>query len=95
MIVERVIIPSKWGGLYDTEKTGEALFRLGQGPCGKVVSKLTVTWYGAPDRLVIRQDYEGDHPAKDFIYLARDITGRVEVTHREETPQEVANRCRS
>lgn len=81
-IIEKVTIPSKWGGLYDTEKTGTALFRLGQGPCDKVVTKLSVTWHGAPDRLVIRQDYEKE-PSKDFIYLVRDLTGRVEVTYRD------------
>jgi hypothetical protein len=80
-IVSRVTVPSKWGGLFDTEKAGEALFRLGKGPCGKVVTKLTVTWLGAPDRLVIRQDYEDYAPSKDFIYLAKDLTGRVEVTY--------------
>jgi hypothetical protein len=81
-VVSRVIIPSKWGGLYDTEKAGEALFRLGPGPCGKVVSKLAVTWHGAPDRLVVRQDYT-DGPSKDFIYLVKDLTGRVEVSYRD------------
>jgi hypothetical protein len=81
-IVERVTIPCKWGGLYDTEKTGTALFRLGDGPCGKVVTKLSVTWHGAPDRLVIRQDY-ANQPSKDFIYLVKDLTGRVEVTYRD------------
>jgi hypothetical protein len=81
-VVERVVIPSKWGGLYDSEKAGDALFRLGKGPCGKVVTKLTATWLGAPDRLVIRQDYETG-PSKDFIYLVKDMTGRVEVTYRD------------
>jgi hypothetical protein len=81
-IVTRVTIPSKWGGLYDTEKTGLAEFRLGKGPCGKVVTKLVATWHGAPDRLVIRQDYE-NQPSKDFIYLVKDLTGRVEITYRD------------
>jgi hypothetical protein len=77
--ITRVTVPSKWGGEFDTEKTGRAEFRLGDGPCGRHVTNLRVTWSSNPDRIVVRQRYrEGD--TKDFIYLVRDITGRVQVT---------------
>jgi hypothetical protein len=81
-VITQVSIPSKWGGLYDTASSGKAEFRLGKGPCLKVVTKLTVTWYGAPDRIIVRQDYE-EGPSKDFIYLVKDLTGRIEVTYRD------------
>lgn len=79
-IITRITIPSVWGGLYDTEKSGVAEFRLGQGPCGKIVTKLSAVWQSSPDRLMVRQEYE-DAPSKDFIYLVRDLTGRVEITY--------------
>lgn len=79
--ITRVTVPSKWGGLYDTAKTANAEFRLGDGPCGKTVTKLFVRWDGDPDRFTVRQHYE-DNTWKDFIYLASDLTGRVKISYR-------------
>ena len=76
-----VSIPSKWGGLYDSAKEGVALFRTGEGPCGKTVTRITVDWKTGPDRLIVRQFYEtGD--CKDFVYMIKDLTGRVKIAYK-------------
>lgn len=79
-VVTSVSIPSKWGGLYDSAKEGIAKFRVGEGPCGKVVTRITVTWKSEPDRLIVCQYYEGGS-SKDFIYMVRDLTGRVKIAY--------------
>lgn len=78
--ITRVSIPSRWGGLYDTAKTGVAEFRIGAGPCGKVVTEITVEWAESPDRLTVCQHYS-DGGSKDFIYMVKDLTGRVKVSY--------------
>lgn len=79
--ITSVSIPSKWGGLYDSEKEGVALFRVGSGPCGKVVTRITAVWKSNPDRLIVCQYYQGGG-SKDFIYMARDLTGRVKIAYQ-------------
>lgn len=57
-------------------------FTLGLGPCGRTVTRLG--YHLDKDFLTILQECaapdEGGIDVKKFIYLVREITGRVEVT---------------
>lgn len=54
-------------------------FKLGLGPCGKVVSKLTIRYLS--HATVIEQTCE-DGEIKEFLYRNDDIKGRVALTYR-------------
>lgn len=54
-----------------------------KGPCGKFVERLDVA--KVPGALSIIQ-YCADGEAKEFLYLDKDIVGRVHVVHREGRP---------
>uniref|UniRef100_UPI004056FF02 hypothetical protein n=1 Tax=Pseudomonas hormoni TaxID=3093767 RepID=UPI004056FF02 len=66
-------------------------FSLGLGPCGRTVTGL---WFCANgDFLTIIQECalpsEGESEVKEFVYLIREITGRVEVTSVQESDGEI------
>jgi hypothetical protein len=68
----RIRIPTNWAGGTVAD------FKLGLGPCGKVVKTLTVDYlpYGA-----VVQQLCDDGEMKRFVYPWSQITGRIEETY--------------
>ncbi|WOL25677.1 hypothetical protein [Pectobacterium phage PcaP1EGY] len=58
----------------------ETNFKLGLGPCGKVVTRLEFFNNFDKGRSVVTQ-YHSDGTKKEFTYLQTDIVGRVEIAH--------------
>jgi hypothetical protein len=71
--ISRITVPSQW---YqgDTLRRETAEFKLGLGPCGKVVDRLTIE-FGRDYVHIFQRTTDGAHAR--FSYRRADITGRV------------------
>lgn len=71
-MAKEIKIPAKWD-----KGNAVAIFKLGLGPCGKVVKRLT---YSICDHYfhVNQETDDGEH--KSFLYPHHTITGRIEIT---------------
>jgi hypothetical protein len=82
-MLKRIRIPSCWHNRGDEEtmahtQHGVADFKLGLGPCGKVVDSLALDF--ARDCVMVTQRTECGE-VKRFTYLFAQITGRIEETY--------------
>lgn len=86
-MITRIRIPARWQepdemastGVYRrmTERSDVADFKLGLGPCGKVVISLDCKLNS--DYVMVCQITD-DGEQKDFYYPIATVTGRVEIT---------------
>nr|UWD77055.1 MAG: hypothetical protein [Bacteriophage sp.] len=79
--IQEVLIPEMWGittvpKVVITEYEKEAVFVLGQGPCGKTVDRLDVV-YQEHDIVILQ--YHDDGTLKEFAYQRKDVLGRLTI----------------
>lgn len=80
MKITRIRIPADFRVDDTRTRTAVADFRLGVGPCGKVVTELGITYDS--DDVSVTQRCKGE--IKVFSYPRSTLTGRVEVTYSEQ-----------
>ena len=77
--ITSIRVPATWTDEEGIQRFEPATFKLGEGPCGKTVSSLSVE-RAENDNLVIEQCHT-DGSRKVFSYAVNSIIGRVEVLH--------------
>lgn len=86
MKVTRIRIPAEFRVSASQTRTEVADFKLGKGPCGKVVTGLEMDCQAAFVEVI---QCHADGTGKSFHYPNHTLTGRIEVTYGEDLGDDI------